>query len=514
MTEPITEMPPRRPVLLVIMDGMGHNPSRKDNAVAVARTPALDDLYARNRLTVIEASGRSVGLPAGQMGNSEVGHVTLGCGAVLRQDLVRINDACADGSIQGNPALQSALQRARNAKRPIHLLGLVSDGGVHSHIDHISALVKAASAAGVRPLLHMITDGRDTAPRCAERYAERMQHELSSAGGAIASLCGRYFALDRDRRWERVERAWRLLVHGEGARAVDAIQALEAARVADQGDEFLEPVRTAAFEPVQPGDQVLFCNFRNDRPRELTEALAMTAFEGFPRGDFGLAKVTTLTRYNARYELPVMFEKERPAQTLGEVVSRAGLAQFRCAETEKYPHVTFFFNGQREAPLPGEQCALVDSPRVATYDLKPEMSAFGVRDATLEAIAKGGYSLLVTNFANGDMVGHTGVPEACIEAVEVVDQCVGALAEAATAAGISVLLTADHGNCDMLRDPITGEPHTQHTCFPVACCVIDPANPVLINGGGLANIAATVLSLLGLPAVDGMERDLFLEKLC
>ncbi len=513
MTQSTATTPPRRPVMLVIMDGVGHNPSRLNNAVSAANTPALDALFAAHRLTVLEASGRAVGLPPGQMGNSEVGHLTLGCGAILRQDLVNISDACADGSLARNPALIAALEAARDAKRPLHLLGLVSDGGIHSHIDHLMALIAAAKAHGVRPQLHMITDGRDTAPRCAERFIEVVQPALRAAGGDIGSLCGRFFAMDRDQRWERVERAWRLLRLGDGRPAKDVLAGLELARAADQGDEFIEPIKTDAFDAIQAGDQALFFNFRNDRPRELTEALAVEAFSGFDRGNAGLVNMTTLTRFDSSYSLPVLFEKERPGQTLGEAVSEAGVKQFRCAETEKYPHVTFFFNGQREEPFDGEDRALVDSPKVATYDLQPAMSAPAVRDATLEAIDSGDYGLLVVNFANGDMVGHTGVPSACIEAVEVVDQCVGALVAAASAAGVTSIVTADHGNCDLLQDPITGEPHTQHTTFPVACCVVDSDNPVLVNGCGLANIAPTVLSLMGLPPVSGMVGDMLLEPL-
>ena len=499
--------------MLIIMDGVGHNPSRLNNAVSAARTPALDALFAKHPLTVLEASGRAVGLPPGQMGNSEVGHLTLGCGAILRQDLVKISDACADGSLARNPSLIAALDAARATDRPLHLVGLVSDGGIHSHIDHLLALIAAAADHGVRPQLHMITDGRDTAPRCAEQFIARVQPALAEAGGHIGSVCGRFFAMDRDKRWERVERAWRLLRHGDGALADDALAALDVARAADQGDEFIEPIRTAQFDAMAAGDQVLFFNFRNDRPRELTEALALDTFDAFDRGDTDLVNMTTLTRYDSGYDLPVLFEKERPGQTLGEAVSDAGLKQFRCAETEKYPHVTFFFNGQREDPFPGEERALVDSPKVATYDLQPEMSAPAVRDATLAAIDSGEFAFVVVNFANGDMVGHTGVPEACIQAVEVVDQCVGVLVDAATRAGMTSIITADHGNCDLLRDPITDEPHTQHTTFPVACCVVDPDNPVLVNGCGLANIAPTVMSLMGLPPSEGMLGDMLLEPL-
>lgn len=497
----------RRPAILIVMDGVGHNPSRLNNAVAQATTPNLDQLYSHHPLTVLEASGRAAGLPDGQMGNSEVGHLTLGCGTILRQDLVRINAACRDGELAQNPSLQAAFASCKSSGRPLHLLGLVSDGGVHSHVDHLLALIELADKAGVRPVLHMITDGRDTAPRCAINYLAKVEPALAAAGGSIASVIGRFYGMDRDQRWARVEKAWRLMVLGEGQEAPSAKAAIEQAYAADIGDEFIEATRTADFVPVEGDDQVLFFNFRNDRPRELTEALAKSNFDGFDRGDAPLAAMTCMTRYDSTYPFPVLFEKERPQTTIGEAVSALGLKQFRCAETEKYPHVTFFLNGQRDQPFEGEVREMVPSPQVETYDLKPEMSAYAVCEASRRAIESGEYALIVVNFANGDMVGHTGVPEACIKAVEVVDECVGVLTAAAQKHGFSVVLTADHGNCDQLIDPITGVPHTQHTTYPVPCLVMDPANPVLANGLGISNIAPTLLQLMGIEQPSNMPAE-------
>lgn len=489
---------PRRPAILIVMDGIGHNPSRLHNAVAMADTPHLDQLYSHHPLTVLEASGRAAGLPDGQMGNSEVGHLTLGCGAILRQDLVRINEACRKGELAGSPTLQEAFATCKSTGRALHLVGLVSDGGVHSHVDHLLALIKLAGQAGVRPVLHMITDGRDTAPRCAVKYLAEVEPALAAAGGCVVSVIGRFYAMDRDKRWERVEQAWRLMVHGEGRMAVSAKAAIEAAYADDLGDEFIKATRTADFIPVEADEQVLFINFRNDRPRELTEALAKSNFDGFDREGVKTAHVTCMTRYDSTYPFPVLFEKERPQTTIGETVSALGLKQFRCAETEKYPHVTFFLNGQRDEPFAGEVREVIPSPRVATYDLQPEMSAYEVCEATRTAIESEEYSFIVVNFANGDMVGHTGVEVACIKAVEVLDECVGVLTQSAQEHGFSVVLTADHGNCDLLVDPITGEPHTQHTTYPVPCLVIDPANPLLNSGMGISNIAPTLLQLMGI----------------
>ncbi len=498
---------PRRPAILIVMDGMGHNPSKLNNAVALANTPQLDQLYCQHPLTVLEASGRAAGLPDGQMGNSEVGHLTLGCGAILRQDLVRINAACRDGELARNASLQEALAACKASGRPLHLVGLVSDGGVHSHIDHLLALIEIAGTSGVRPVLHMITDGRDTAPRCAKNYLTTVEPALAAAGGAIASVIGRFYGMDRDQRWERVEKAWRLMVLGEGSEAKDAASAVQAAYDNGLGDEFIEATRTANFVPTKADDQVLFINFRNDRPRELTEALAKSNFDGFDRGDAGLVTMTSMTRYDSTYPFAVMFEKEKPLSTIGEAVSALELKQFRCAETEKYPHVTFFLNGQRDQPFEGEVREMVPSPKVSTYDVQPEMSAYAVCEATRAAIQSEQYAFIVVNFANGDMVGHTGVGDACIKAVEVVDECVGVLTNAAQEYGYSVVLTADHGNCDQLLDPISGEPHTQHTTYPVPCLVMDPANPVLSNGMGISNIAPTLLQLMGIEKPANMPED-------
>ena len=489
----------RNRVLLIIMDGVGVNPSPVNNAVALAKTPNLDRIYASNPTALIEASGLPVGLPDGQMGNSEVGHLTLGCGCRLRQDLVKINDAITSGEFADNAAFQAALTRAKAADGRIHLVGLVSDGGVHSHSSHLLELVRMCGVAGVKPFVHMITDGRDTAPKSATDYLQKLEAALDQAGGCIASICGRYFAMDRDKRWERVQLAWQLLIRGEGQAEANASGAIESAWAAGETDEFIKPVKLTGYELPKDGDEWIFFNFRNDRPRELSLALADPAFNEFERGDFTPVTLTTLTRYHADYAFPVAFEKEVPEVTLGQVISDAGLAQFRSAETEKYPHVTFFFNGGREEPFVGEERLLVDSPKVATYDLQPQMSAAGICSGVVAALDSENYELLVVNFANGDMVGHTGVRDAVIQAVEVVDQCVATLVEKAVAKGVSVVVTADHGNADMLLDPVTGEPHTQHTTFPVPCAVIDPDNRDLVNAGDLTSIAPTILELMGLP---------------
>ncbi|HEY5789337.1 MAG TPA: 2,3-bisphosphoglycerate-independent phosphoglycerate mutase, partial [Gammaproteobacteria bacterium] len=359
--------PPRRPALLLILDGFGVNPDRRDNAILEAGTPQLDAWFARHPHTTLDPSGRHVGLPAGQMGNSEVGHITLGCGAIMRQYLVRIDDAIADGSFFANPALLAAAERARAAARPLHLVGLFSDGGVHSHLRHLLALLELARRAGVAPMLHLLTDGRDTPPQSAASWLPALDAPLAAAGGAIASVCGRYYAMDRDQRWERTEQAFRALTGGGGETAANAAAAIEAAYAAGQGDEFIAPTRIAGGTPIAGGDSVLLFNFRNDRPRQLTAALAHAEFAHFARPGFSPAAVTTMTGYGSQFELPVAFGPETPQVTLGELVSTAGIGQFRCAETEKYAHVTFFFNGGREAPYPGEERLMVPSPKVARY---------------------------------------------------------------------------------------------------------------------------------------------------
>jgi len=497
-------LPPRRKALLIIMDGIGLNPSRLDNAVALAETPNLDRIYASSPTTVIEASGRAVGLPDGQMGNSEVGHLTLGAGRVLKQDLVKISDAIEDGSFFDNPALTKALRRAAETGRGVHLVGLVSDGGVHSHVEHLIALCELCRRMGVRPLVHMITDGRDTAPSNAASYLDAVELAVDAAGGGLATVSGRYYAMDRDHRWERVELAWCAMALGEGRQSSSARAAIEDAHQAGESDEFIVPTVLPSHEPMLEDDEVIFFNFRNDRPRELAEALALPGFAAFERRAAPAVTLTTMTRYRTDYPFRFAFERDKPDSTLGAVVSAFGIPQLRSAETEKFPHVTFFFNGGLDEAFEGEERRLVDSPKVATYDLQPEMSARAVTDGVLDGLSSGRFGLVVVNLANGDMVGHTGVREAVIAAVEVVDTMVGELWDTAVANDYSIILTADHGNADRLLDPMSGEPHTQHTTFPVACAVHDSEPRELGTGHGLPSIAPTLLALMGLEIPVGM----------
>jgi 2,3-bisphosphoglycerate-independent phosphoglycerate mutase len=503
---------PRRPTILVILDGFGINPSKQNNAVFEAPTPRLDDYFARYPHTTLSASGRAVGLPDGQMGNSEVGHLTLGAGEVIRQDIVRINDTIATGEFFSNIALNNALARAKLAGRPLHLLGLVSDGGVHSHIDHLYALIEACKQHMVKPLLHMITDGRDAPPQSALTWIPELEARLNEAGGAIASIMGRFYAMDRDNRWDRTELAWRALVHGKGEKATCATTAIKAAYTAGDTDEFIRPILLPSFTPMQAGDAVLSFNFRKDRPRQIVAALGKTSFMGFDRGNAVLPEITCMMPYSRADGFAYLFAPERPATTLGHVLSTLGLAQFHCAETEKYAHVTYFFNGGRSEPYSGETQLLIPSPKVATYDLKPQMSAAGVADAVIKAISYGRYGFIVVNFANGDMVGHTAKRHAVLSAVKTLDTEVGRVLDAATVAGYSVVLTADHGNCEEMVDSLTGEPHTQHTTYPVPCMVIDEANWKLSCDSGLANVAPTILELMGIRPPEAMQAHSLLLK--
>ncbi|MEJ2575465.1 MAG: 2,3-bisphosphoglycerate-independent phosphoglycerate mutase [Gammaproteobacteria bacterium] len=488
---------PRQPTLLVILDGFGVNPAKTNNAVALAATPNLDRYYTRHPHTLIQASGPAVGLPEGQMGNSEVGHLTLGAGSIVQQDLVKIDAAIRDGSFADNPVLRASARRASG--RPWHLLGLLSDGGVHSHIGHLEALLRLARREQVRPLLHVITDGRDTAPHSALDYLAHIEPLLEQAGGAIASVSGRYYAMDRDRRWDRTERAWRMLVFGKGRKAASAREAIQAAYTAGESDEFIQPTVLPGWQPLSAQDSLLMFNFRKDRPRQIVAALAQPEFAGFDRGTAPRPAVTCMMPYDRSFGLPGAFLPDQPATTLGEVISRAGLTQLHCAETEKYAHVTFFFNGGRQDPFGGEKRLLIPSPKVATYDLAPEMSAAKVADAVVAALAGRQFDFVLVNFANGDMVGHTAVPDAVIQAVETLDRQVGRVLDAAVTAGYSVVLTADHGNCEELTDPQGDTPQTQHTAYPVPLLVIDREDWVLSTSGGLSGIAPTVLQLMGLP---------------
>lgn len=509
-----TAQVPRRPVVLVILDGFGINPSKINNAIAEARTPRLDEYFFRYSFSVLDASGIGVGLPEGQMGNSEVGHMTLGSGCVVRQDLVLIDDAIANGSFFTNPALLGAMETARGRGRPIHLFGLVSDGGVHSHLAHLLALIELAEQQGVVPVVHMVTDGRDTPPCSALQYLPALEAALARAGGRIATVFGRYYAMDRDRRWDRVERAWRAMVLGKGRGAATAHEAINTAYAAGENDEFIHPSVIDGFSGLADDDTVISFNFRKDRPREIVSALANPQFDGFDRGEYPRLGLTCMMEYERDLALPYAFVPEAPATTLGRTLAARGISQFRCAETEKYAHVTYFFNGGSQQTEVGEVYRLIASPKVRTYDLKPEMSAHDVASAVVDAIGSGQYGFIVVNFANGDMVGHTGDLDAAIRAVEALDRAAGRVLDAAMAQGWSAILTADHGNCDLMVDPETDEPHTQHTTHPVPFLVVDENRWTLVPAGTLADVAPSVLQLMGLPVPEAMSgRSMLLRPL-
>jgi len=501
----MNQVAPPRPTVLMILDGWGQNPSCSNNAVCMAKTPRLDDLFARCPHTLLGASGRSVGLPDGQMGNSEVGHLNLGAGRIVYQDLTRISLAIEDGSLFSNPVLTDALAALRSSGGKLHLLGLLSDGGVHSHNSHLYALIDMAQRAGIADIcVHPFLDGRDTPPKSAAGYLCELEAELQRLGaGRVCSLMGRYYAMDRDNRWERVERAYRALVAGEGLPFADSAAAIADAYAAGQTDEFVEPrIVVENGQPlamIEDGDTVIFFNFRSDRARELTRALTETGFSGFDRLRAPrLSGYVCLTEYDETFGLPVAFPPASYSDLLGEVVAGHGRRQLRIAETEKYAHVTFFFNGGREEPFAGEDRALIPSPKeVATYDQKPAMSADEVTEEMLRRVDSGVYDLIVLNFANPDMVGHTGVLPAAIAAMETVDRCVGRIVDAVNAAGGCLLITADHGNCEQMVDGANG-PHTAHTTNPVALLLVGGPRAAGLHPGILADIAPTLLDLMGL----------------
>lgn len=496
------------PVALLILDGWGRAEAGPGNAVTAARTPNLDALFARYSATTLAASGIDVGLPDGQMGNSEVGHLNIGAGRIIYQDLTKISKSIVDGDFFTNPALLSAMRAVAGGKGKLHLMGLLSDGGVHSHISHLYALIQMAKEQGVKEILvHPFLDGRDTPPRSAVQYLAELEAEMIKLGaGRIATIIGRYYAMDRDNRWERVEKAWRALVQGEGQIATDSATAIAAAYAAGQNDEFVEPwiIATPDQPPAQMSDNdaVIFFNFRSDRAREITRALTDTNFTAFARERIpGLASYVCMAEYDETFPLPVAFPAQSYPHLLGEIVAAAGLAQLRIAETEKYAHVTFFFNGGSEVPSPGEDRVLIPSPKeVATYDLQPAMSAVAVTDAALERLARDHYALIILNFANPDMVGHTGIMPAAITAMEIVDACVGRLVTALLAAGGTALITADHGNCEQMTDA-AGKPHTAHTSNRVPLLLVDTKHRSLRQDerGRLADLAPTILDLLDLP---------------
>jgi 2,3-bisphosphoglycerate-independent phosphoglycerate mutase len=459
--------------------------------------------------TALKTSGLSVGLPEGQMGNSEVGHTNLGAGRIVYQDLVRINRAVEDGSFFQNPVLLEAMRRAKDGSGTLHLMGLFSDGGVHSHVEHLHALLELARREGVpRAFVHALLDGRDTPPRSGLGYMQAFEKRVGETGyGKIASVMGRYWGMDRDKRWDRVALAYGAMVRGEGHKVAGGAQAIEEAYGRGETDEFVKPtvIVNGGGEPrarVKDGDAVVFFNFRADRAREITRAFTDPAFADFdPKPRPRLAYYACMTQYDETFNLPVAYGPDQPNEIFPELVARAGIAQLRCAETEKYAHVTFFFNGGREVQFPKEDRILVPSPReVKTYDEKPEMSAREVTDKLVAAIDSRKYGFILVNYANPDMVGHTGVLEAAIKAVKVVDECIGRLWKSASAAGMAMLVTADHGNCEMMVDPETGEPHTAHTLGPVPFILADPdfRGAKLRAEGVLADVAPTALQVLGL----------------
>ena len=503
-------MTPCRPTLLVILDGFGINPNPQHNAVAQAKTPNLDALFRDHAYTTLQASGAAVGLPDGQMGNSEVGHAIMGCGNIVLQDLVRIDRSIASGEFYSNPVLLEAIRHASTGGR-LHLLGLASDGGVHSHLNHLLALIELAERQGMAPHVHMITDGRDTPPREALKTLGLIEQALTNTAGSIDTVCGRYYAMDRDRRWERTHRAFEAVARGVGTPATSARVAIEAAYASDIDDEFIPPSVCPSAQVIEPDDTVIFFNFRNDRPRQLAESLCASSFKEFERGGYQPARLVTMTRFASEFDTPVAFTEVSPECTLGELLSQQGVTQLRCAETEKYPHVTFFFNGGREHPWPGEHRIMLPSPDVATYDECPQMSAEGVTDVVLDGIRSKQYGFLLVNFANADMVGHTAQVEAIIAAVEELDRQVGRLVDAAKEHSVTLMLTADHGNCDEMVDA-NNRPHTQHTSNPVPCVVMDTMPRRLRDGGGLGNVAPTVLELMGLERPVAMLPSLLLAE--
>jgi len=492
----------KSPVMLIILDGLGLNPSRTYNGWALARTPHLDRYFAHWPHTTLQASGEAVGLPDGQFGNSEVGHLTLGAGRVLEQDLLRIKEAISNGSLSNQPAWCNLIHSGQK----LHLVGLISDGGVHSHIDHLCDLLPLIVQAGIEPVIHMVTDGRDTAPRSALSYLKLIEKRVQSLGkGYIATVSGRYFAMDRAGYWERTHKSWRAMVTGEGRHADSALTAIEAAYQRDESDEFIEPTIIGDYGGMADKEPALFFNYRSDRARQLAACFGLDDFSEFDRAHAGSHPVVCMTEYDARFPFPVLFAPDNPQQVLSEVISQAGLKQFHCAETEKYPHVTYFFNGGVETAFAGEERKIIPSPQVATYDQKPEMSAEAVANRVIAAIDSNEYSFIVVNFANTDMVGHTAVQHAIIQAVEAVDLHSGRVIKTALGQNWRVLLTADHGNCEEMVNPQTGEPHTQHTAYPVPMMLAGEPEVTLGTGRSLADVAPTILELLGLPQPEEMS---------
>jgi len=495
-----------RPVALIVLDGWGYRAEPEHNAIEMARTPVWHRLWADSPRTLLDASGLAVGLPDGQMGNSEVGHLNLGAGRVVMQDLVRISESIRAGDFFRLQPFVDLGRHLRDTGGTLHLVGLVGQGGVHAIDRHLLACVELGVRLGVaRIAVHGFLDGRDTLPQSALGFVEELVADLDRIAGTravIASLVGRYYAMDRDRRWERTKLAYDLLVDGRGTPATDPVQAVRDAYHRGETDEFVKPiVLTKGGAPVAPlrdGDAIICFNYRSDRMRQIVRALLIDGFDAFDVSNRPALMGATMTQYDQTFPIPQAFPPFNLARILAEVLADQGRAQFRTAETEKYPHVTYFFNGGVEPPYPGEDRRLVASPKVATYDLMPEMSAAGVTDTLCSALRQREHAFFLCNFANADMVGHTGVPAAILKAVETVDQCLGRILEAASQTGTRLLITADHGNCELMVDPETGGPHTAHTTNPVPFVAVDVPTAGFRPGGALCDVAPTVLGLLGL----------------
>ncbi len=497
-------------VILMILDGWGKSPDPKVSAIDNARVPFIKSLYTRYPSAELRTDGLNVGLPEGQMGNSEVGHMNLGAGRIVYQDLAKINLAVQHHTLKEEPVLKEAFAYAKAHNKPIHFLGLLSDGGVHSHTSHLMGLLEAAEEAGLDKLfVHAFTDGRDVDPKSGAGYVRTLVDALSGTPAQLASIIGRYYAMDRDRRWERVRLAYDLLVNGKGTPSLDAVKSVEESYAAGVTDEFIQPiVMTGAdgqpLATLQPDDVVIFFNFRTDRGRQLTEVLTQWDCHEQNMHTVPLYYVTMTNYDESFHDIKVIYNKDNITMTLGEVLEKHGKKQIRIAETEKYPHVTFFFSGGRELPFEGESRILCPSPKVATYDLQPEMSAYELADALVPELEKKEVDFVCLNFANGDMVGHTGVWEAAIKACEAVDACVEKVITAALANGYTTIVIADHGNCDTMVNP-DGSPNTAHTTNPVPIILVDPER-TSIKSGVLGDIAPTILELMGIPQPDVMTR--------
>ena len=492
-----------KPVVLMILDGFGYSESPDSNAIMAARTPVWDKLWASAPHTLVSGSGMDVGLPDGQMGNSEVGHMNLGAGRVVYQDFTRVTKSIQDGDFFENPVICGAVDKAVAAGRAVHVMGLLSPGGVHSHEEQLAAMVELAARRGAEHIyLHAFLDGRDTPPKSAEASLQMMEDTYARLGkGRTVSLIGRYYAMDRDNRWERVEAAYNLITEGRGEfGAQTAADGLAAAYERGESDEFVKATTIGAPVRVEDGDAVIFMNFRADRARELSRAFVEPGFSGFARQrELKLAGYVMLTQYAADIPAPCAYPPATLENVLGEYLAKQGKTQLRIAETEKYAHVTFFFYGGREEPFEGEERILIPSPQVATYDLQPQMSAPEVTDRIVEAIEQQRYDVIIVNYANGDMVGHTGVFDAAVAAVECLDSCIDRISTALAKVGGEALITADHGNVEQMSDEHTGQAHTAHTCEPVPFVYVGPRQVELRDGGILSDVAPTLLTLLGLP---------------